>query len=158
MAKSPGSFKPGHQLWRNRKDPVKPLRFKTPDALREECIGYLDWCVENPFQEEKIFHFQGDTVKGKVDKLRMPTIDGMCVYLGIHRDTWYSYGKRPKFKPVVDWVSAVMYDYKLSGAAAGVLDSHLIGRHLGIADKHDYSSTDGTMSPPKVIKMVPKKA
>ena len=155
---NPGDFKPGHQLWRNRKDPCKPLRFKAPDDLRDACISYFEWCDANPYQEEKLFQYQGVVVKDSISKMRMPTSQGMCTHIGICVQTWYQYGKRPKYDKVIDWASAVMHDWKLTAAAAGMLDGALVGRHLGIADKHDHSSSDGTMTPPKVIKLVPKKA
>ena len=155
MAARP-KFATGNQLWRVRHDPVKPLRFKTPDELMSACIAYFVWVEEHPLQEEKVFQYQGEIVKANAAKMRMPTAEGLCVFLGIAKDTWYNYAKRKQFAEAVEYVNSIMMDTKLTGAAAGLLDAGLVKSHLGLAEKRDLISSDGTMSPPKVIKLIPK--
>lgn len=157
MAKKRGtSFAKGNQLWKLRNDPVKPLRFQAPNDLLDACIEYLNWLEKNPLIEEKAFAYQGEVTIARLNKMRMPTFEGLYVFLGIAKDTWHAYAKRKQYAPVVEHVTSIIRDTKLTGAAAGLLDSGLIIRDLGLAEKRDLSSTDGTMSPPKIIKLVPK--
>ena len=153
---NPGDFKKGHQLWRLRNDPVKPKKFPTPESLLEACKGYFQWLDDNPLPESRAFHHQGEITKTELDKMRMPTIEGLSVFIGMSKNSWYQYAKRPKYQHVTQWVDAVIWDWRITGAAAGVLDPALISRLLGLAEKRDLTSSDGTMAPPKVIKMVPK--
>lgn len=157
MAKKRGiSFANGNQLWKLRNDPVKPMRFQTPKDLLDACIEYLTWLESNPLIEEKAFAYQGEVTIARLNKMRMPTFEGLYVFLGIAQETWSNYRKRKQYAPVVEHVTSIIRDTKLTGAAAGLLDSGLIIRDLGLAEKRDLSSTDGTMSPPKIIKLVPK--
>lgn len=157
MAKKRGaSFASGNQLWRLRHNPVKPLRFKTPAELMNACIAYFAWLEENPLQEEKVFQYQGEIIKTDAAKMRMPTAEGLCVFLGIAKDTWYKYAKRAQFADAVEYVNSIMMDTKLTGAAAGLLDAGIVKAHLGLAEKRDLTSSDGSMSPPKIIKLIPK--
>jgi hypothetical protein len=151
-----GRFIPGNQLWRRQPRPNVPLRYKTAQDLYDACMEYFDWVEDNPLLEEKAFHYQGEIIKDSVAKKRMPTISGLIVFLGICNDTWYSYAKRPAHSKIVNWVNDVIYDWRLSGGAAGLFDPGIVTRILGLAEKRDMTSSDGTMSPPKVIKLVPK--
>jgi hypothetical protein len=41
----------------------------------------------------------------------------------------------------------VIYEQKFTGAAADLLNPNIIARDLGLADKQDHQSSDGTMTP-----------
>ena len=75
------------------------------------------------------------------------TISGMCLFLDICESTWKNYRDNEDFLQVVTAVEKTIYDQKFSGAAADMLNSNIIARDLGLKDKKDLSSDDGTMTP-----------
>lgn len=79
--------------------------------------------------------------------MRAMTIRGLCLYIGIARSTWQEYCKKDDFSAITTRVEDIIYSQKFEGAAADLLDSNIIARELGLKDKKDFSSEDGTMSP-----------
>lgn len=69
------------------------------------------------------------------------------MFLGIDRDTWSNYKKRDDFFGVTTRAESIIYEQKFTGAAADMLNPNIIARDLGLADRKDHSSTDGSMSP-----------
>lgn len=79
--------------------------------------------------------------------MRAMTIDGLCIFLDIDRTTWYAWRDVEDFSNIVTRVESVIRDQKFSGAAADLLNANIISRDLGLADKQDHTSSDGSMSP-----------
>jgi hypothetical protein len=56
-------------------------------------------------------------------------------------------------------VEDAIFRQKFEGASADLLNANIIARDLGLADKKDLSSTDGTMTPkPVTVNMTPEQA
>lgn len=66
--------------------------------------------------------------------MRAMTLEGLCVFLGINRETWYLYRKREDFIGVTKHVEEIIYHQKFAGAAAGLLDTRFIARELSMHD------------------------
>jgi hypothetical protein len=81
------------------------------------------------------------------------TIKGLCVFLDISYQNWTEYCARAAYSEVCEWAEAVIYQQKFTGAAAGLLNPAIIARDLGLADKSDHTSSDGTMSPQPAVVM-----
>lgn len=109
--------------------------------MRAKCFEYLQWCEDNPLYEEKLFAYQGEVTRARVDKMRMPTLGGMCVYLGISLETWCQY--RDRFPDVTREVDALVRDAKLAGAAAELLNPNIVARDLGLGEKTEISGPNG---------------
>jgi DNA-packaging protein gp3 len=112
--------------------------YAEPETLLAACAEYLDQCEEDPLQESKLVSFEGNSRLEEVPKMRVPTLMGLCLHLGIHRDTWGSWRRgdvRPELRSVVEQVEQHMWDKKFSGAAAGLLNPQIISRDLGLIDK-----------------------
>ena len=106
-----------------------------PEQLRNACYEYFEWVEENPLYEEKIFHSQGIITKDTITKMRAMTIGGLRIFLGICEQTWVNYKNNPDFLGVVKEVEEIIYNQKFTGAAADLLNSNIIARELGLADK-----------------------
>lgn len=148
--KSPqnGRFVSGNQYWRARKSHGAPLTFETADDLWQKCVEYFEWVEAHPLFEAQAFAYQGSVKVKNLPKMRAMTLGGLCLYLGIHHRTWYSQKDRGSdFEDVMDMAYEIIRAQKFEGAAAGLLNSNIIARDLGLASKHDLSSLDGTMSP-----------
>lgn len=139
----------GNKFWEIRKTSGRNPIFSSTEQMWEDCVGYFEWVEANPLMESKPFAFQGAGWLEEVPKMRAMTINGLCVYLGISIETWREYRGKEDFSGVVSQVEQIIYDQKFTGAAADLLNSNIIARELGLADKKDHQSSDGSMSPAK---------
>lgn len=145
-------------LWRMHTPELPPAESTNrpytyqPDELWELCCKYFEWLQANPIQEEKVFQYQGEIIRGDEAKMRPPTQRGLCAFLGVTARTWQMWREstQPGIREVVERVEDIMYDWKLTGAAAGVLNATIITRDLGLREGMDHSSADGSMTPMQV--------
>ncbi len=113
-------------------------RYETPEKLLLAVCGYFQWVEQNPLLEGKMAFYEGNGTEYEVPHMRALTKDGLCLYLGIHRDTWGSWRRgddRKVLQPVVEWAEQYMYDQKFAGGAAGLLNPALVARDLGLVDR-----------------------
>lgn len=141
------TFQVGNRFWEARSSHGRNPIYADPEELWSSCVEYFEWVEANPLYEEKIFQFQGAIVRDTVAKMRAMTIEGLCLFLGIDRDTWTNYKKRDDFFGVTTRAESIIYEQKFTGAAADLLNPNIIARDLGLADKKDHTSSDGSMSP-----------
>ncbi len=119
--------------------------FDTPEDLLSSCEEYLAWNEANPIMEAKPFHYMGAIIMADIPKPRAPSIVSLCSFLGIHRHTWQNYRKSEEFDVVCDEIEGRMYSFKFENAAAGLLNSTMIIRDLGLVEKSEVNST-GTVT------------
>lgn len=139
----------GNQFWKARTKHGRDKLFEDPEKLGEACAEYFQWVEDNPLWEHRPFHYQGDVKLESVPKMRAMTISGLCLFLDITTETWYQWRKKNDFSDICSQAETIIYNQKLSGAAADMLNASIIARELGLADKSDHTSSDGTMSPAK---------
>jgi len=132
-------FQPGNQLWKKCLYPGRKPAFSSPEQLWSECCGYFQWVEDNPLWEDRVAQYQGEPVSLPVCKMRAMTIDGLCVYLNITKETWRDYRSKPVFSDVVSKVDDIIREQKLTGAAADLLNANIIARDLGLRDVKDVS-------------------
>ena len=138
-------FQKGNKFWLARSSHGRNPIFSDPEQLRNACYEYFEWVEENPLLEEKIFHSQGMITKDTVTKMRAMTISGLCLFLDICENTWTNYKKQPDFLSITLEVEKVIYNQKFAGASADLLNSNIIARELGLADKqqNEHTGVDG---------------
>ena len=138
-------FKKGNKFWLARSSHGRKPIFSNPEQLRNACYEYFQWVEDNPLYEEKIFHSQGIITKDTITKMRAMTIGGLRIFLGICEQTWVNYKNNPDFLGVVKEVEEIIYNQKFTGAAADLLNSNIIARELGLADKqqNEHTGVDG---------------
>lgn len=125
--------------------------FETAEDLMSACEEYLAWNEANPLIEEKPFCFQGQIIMAELQKPRAPSIVALCTHLGISRFTWHNYRVSEEFDLVCEEVEARMRTFKFERAVAGLMNSTLIARDLGLVDKQEVKhSSDGTMMPTQI--------
>lgn len=139
----------GNKFWEARTKHGRDKLFGSPELLWEACCEYFQWVEENPLLEENLFAFQGSVTRADATKMRAMTIQGLCLFLGINISTWHDWRKDKDFSIVVSQADFVIYQQKLTGAAAGLLNANIIARELGLKDSTDnnHTSQDGSMSP-----------
>lgn len=141
----------GNRFWEIRTKHGRDRIFESGEVLWDACCEYFQWVEDNPLWESKLFSYQGDLTEGSIPKMRAMTIDGLCLFLGIARSTWYEWATVKDFSDIVMRAESVMRSQKFAGAAADLLNANIIARDLGLADKQDHQSSDGTMSPTKIL-------
>ena len=147
-----GRFAPGNRFWEARSSHGPKPKFDNPDDLWDACVEYFDWVEETPLLEDKLVTFQGMATHEPVAKMRAMTISGLCLFLDVSRSTWDEWRtSRPDLSYIMKRAEAVIYEQKFTGAAADLLNPNIIARDLGLADKTDHTSSDGTMSPKPAI-------
>jgi len=137
-------FQQGNQLWkvalRNRN---RMGRFPTAETVLEMFCEYMAWCEDNALQEARLVTYEGESSLEEVPKKRAMTLAGLCAFMGIHRDTWGAWRRgdqRPGFKVVVEWCEQMMWDDKFVAAGAGLLNTNLIARELGLVDRQQVDN------------------
>lgn len=145
----------GNRFWEARSSHGRKPIFASPDELWDACCQYFQWVDDNPLMAAETVKFQGQATITEVPKMRAMTISGMCLFLDISKDCWADYRKRQDFIPVTTRAEEIIYNQKFSGAAADMLNANIIARDLGLKEKTDLSSDDGSMSPkPTTIELV----
>lgn len=139
----------GNKFWLARSKHGRHKLFESPDLLWEACCEYFQWVEDNPLWEEKAAQFQGSPVYMELPKMRAMTIGGICLFLDIDETTWREWRKDKDFSPIVAKADAVIYQQKLTGAAADLLNPNIIARELGLKETsaHEHTSPDGSMTP-----------
>ena len=144
-----------NRFWEARSSHGRKPKFSSPDVLHAACMEYFEWVEENPLYEAKAFAYQGQVTVEYLPKMRAMTIAGLCLFLNIDKSTWENYRSNPDFFRVCQEVESGIYQQKFTGASADLLNASIIARDLGLADKQDLTSSDGSMSPPKIITLCP---
>jgi len=142
-----GHFAPGNRLWSTRKTWGPEPIFAGPDDLWPRCVEYFDWLDENPILQQKEVSGKGVVT---VRKNHPPTIEGLCVHLGIGERTWrYWRERRSDLLPVITRVDQMIRGDQIVGGLTDQYNPNLTARITGLTDKieNDHKSSDGTMSP-----------
>lgn len=138
----------------------RPPKFSTPEQLWESCQEYFKWVADHPFQEQNAAAFKGDITKYNLTKQRPMTIGCLCLFLDFDYVTWldYSKNKGEAFSKVCQAAEQTIREQKFMGAASGFFNHAIIARDLGLVDKKDLTSSDGSMTPKVASGMTPKEA
>lgn len=139
----------GNQFWKARAKHGRDKIFSSSEMLWDACVEYFQWVEDNPIVEEKVFHASGIVTRADVSNMRPMTIGGLCLFLGITKETWCQYRNNKDFSDIIKIVDETIYQQKFAGATAGLMNPNIIARDLGLSDKQDidHSSSDGSMSP-----------
>jgi len=133
-------FQLGNKAWKSRNSHGRKLIFKNSDELWDACVEYFEWVEANPL---KATFYKGRVFDKPVEIIRPMTEKGLCVFLGINRNTLSEYKLRQGFIGVTTRVCDVIYINKFEGAATGLFESNIIARDLGLAEKQEIKQEFG---------------
>ena len=143
-----GKFKPGNKFWLARSSHGPNPKFSNPEQLWDACCEYFEWVEANPLYEDKIGFYEGSASHEPVEKMRAMTLSGLCFFLRVSCECWAKWRKeRPDLVGVIQEAEQVIRDQKFSGAAAGLLNSNIIARDLGLTDKSAMQTLDKDGAP-----------
>ena len=151
-----GRFAPANRFWEARSSCGPNPKFDGPEKLWAACQEYFSWVAENPLTEAKAFSYEGQITIAHLPKMRAMTIQGLCLFLDIHKTTWEEWRKsRPDLSSVISRVDEIIFQQKFEGAAADLLNQNIIARDLGLADRKELSNPDGSLAPQVVVYQLP---
>lgn len=137
----------GAQLWKLANFKHPPVHFpKGAEQLKAAAAEYFQWCVDNPLVEGQLVAYKGTGSVVNVPKLRAFTYSGLCLFLGIHKQTWVNWrtgASRPELQEACEWIDNIMNEQKFTAGAAGLLNAGIISRDLGLADKTEITGLNG---------------
>ena len=120
------AFKQGNTYWKLAKGFTPGTEKKyAPDELWVKAVEYFKWVEDN--------------------KMRAMTITEFCVFAGITSQTFFNYEKEQAYFDITARIRDIIYSQKFTGAAAGLLESNIIARELGLADKQEIKQ-DSTIT------------
>jgi hypothetical protein len=129
----------------------RPRSYETPEDFWAKFVEYKEWIDANPVAITESKTRYGDDYENKEKFVpRAMTVTGFCVFAGIRRSTYYEYANQDGFTDICASIESVMFDQKFVGASSGLLNHSIIARELGLADKKDHTSSDGSMTPATV--------
>lgn len=139
-----------NEFWKARSKHGRDKIFSTLDILWDAACEYFQWVKDNPL--EKAIIYQGEISKKPESLMRAMTIEGLCIFLDVETKTFYNYCDKDNesykdFLHITTRIREIIRTQKFEGASAGLLNANIIARDLGLVDKKDLSSEDGTMSP-----------
>ena len=145
---STGRFTTGNRWWQARSSHGRNPKFETAEMLEDACLQYFEWNENNPLYKDQLVTFQGSASHEPVAQMRAMTLHGLCMFIGISRQMWNEWRTvRPDFVDVIAKVEDAIFRQKFEGASADLLNANIIARELGLADKKDVTSSDGSMTP-----------
>ena len=138
----------GNRFWEARSSHGRNPIFADPEQLWDAACQYFQWVEDNPLLEMKPFAYQGVVIQEPVPKMRAMTIDGLCIFLDITRQTFDNYCGREGFFDIMTRIQSVIRSQKFAGAAADLLNPNIIARDLGLIDKIGRASCRERVSSP----------
>lgn len=143
-----GRFTSGNRWWEARSSHGRNPKFESAADLEDACLQYFEWNEANPLFKDQLVTFQGQATHEPVAQMRAMTQIGLCQFIDIDMSTWEEWRKtRSDLSRVIEWAEKTIYRQKFEGASADLLNANIISRDLGLTDKRDFSSVDGTMTP-----------
>lgn len=136
-----------NEFWKLRKDMTEDGRKLSVAQVVEKAQEYIDFCIENPLKEEVVVSKGINVNKGvnewvteystPLKKMRAMTLKGLYHWLDVDATTWAEWREDKKYSHIISRIENLIYTYKFEGAAAGLLDSRIISRDLGLVEKRE---------------------
>ncbi len=123
----------GNQYWKTRNSHGKEKIFDNPETLWNLALDYFDWCIENPLCKLVYFRHRGEMIEVETEVLRPFSVTGLCIHLGISRQTFLNYSKKEVYRDyfeVCELIRDVIFDYNLSGALVRLIKPCVVAREL----------------------------
>lgn len=160
----PGDKRIGNKSWMFRSKHGRDRLFDSPQMLWDAACEYFKWCESNPLYEYKAFAYKGKIITKRMPKMRAMTLSQLCFYLHCS-DSYFREFKSNlnldnqidnDFLTVIREIEQIIYNQKFQGAAADLLNSNIIARELGLADRQELTGKDGTPLETKTVIILPQ--
>lgn len=117
----------------------------TPEQVFDLAVKYFAWAEQNAIKAAETAAFQGVVTENLVHKVRVFTVNGLCLYCNFTNALLGSWRKSPGFSEVMEFVDGVIHEQKYQLAASGLVNAGFVGKDLGI-DKPATVNIDNSNS------------
>ena len=130
----------GHKMWGN---PIKPKSYE-PNEFWSEACKYFKWCDKTPWLKNEAIK-SGDRA-GEIVQIptqRPYSIEGLCIYLDIHYQTFLNYESKVGYETYFDICShirKIIDNQHFEGGMVGAFNANIVTRKLGLADKQEVDN------------------
>ena len=131
----------GNKFWKLRAKHGRNKIFESPSVFLESAYEYFESCDNNPwFKNEAIKSGERAGEIIPIPTQRPYTIEALCIFLQIDRQTFLNYENNEKYKDffeVFTHVRGIIENNQFEGATVGVYNANIIARKLGLTDKQE---------------------
>lgn len=118
----------------------KPRHIESPEQLWEFFLMYKQWILDNPIQKEDYVGKDGNKVYRELERpMTWERFDSLLFEKGIIQSVRdYRYNRDNRYEdyvPIIVRIDQIIRTSKFEGASAGIFNSNIIARDLGLADK-----------------------
>ena len=115
----------------------KPLKYKTPEDMKEAIDGYLKNC---PDMRVRYFKCKDDVIEKEVP---CPTITGLALHLGFEsRQSFYDYEKRPSYSYIIKRARTfIEKEYEMMLQQGNTVGAIFALKNMGWTDKTETEIT-----------------
>mgnify|MGYP000400265125 CR=1 FL=1 len=125
-----------NKFWQLREKHGRDQIYSDPKELLDECYKYFKYCDENPWNKMDAIRSGKNVGEPIAIPTQRPyTLAGMCVYLGIVKQTWHNMKEKKDFIDVITHVEEVIETNQLEGATVGVYNHNIVARLLGLKER-----------------------
>lgn len=122
---------------------ARPIEYNEEFVI-EKAMEYIASCEDEWVQVVSAETKDATMFKERL-KVKMPTMEGLALYLGIHRDTLYDWAKKyPQFSDVLEHLRAKQADRLINNGLSGdynpTIAKVLLTKH-GYTDKQEIDHT-----------------
>lgn len=122
---------------------------KYDDSIVEKAREYLEACEDEEYERVKTEGDKSTSYELSV-KVKIPTIEGLSLYLKVRRSTVYEWiEKYEEFSDIVDEIMAVQAQRLLENGLSGIYNSKIaqimLSKHGYIERKEEDVHTDGKL-------------
>jgi len=145
-----GDKRKGNQFWKkiDPEDLGRNPKYKEPIELWEDAEKYFKECDSRPLLSREYTESQKGTFNKTTEHAIPYTWEGLYVFLSICNLKHYK--EKEAFSPIIEHIGNVIRNQKFVGAAAGLFNSNIIARDLGLTDKKDVTSDGKGLEPPQI--------
>lgn len=130
----PSDKRLGNMWWKARSTHGRTPKYTDPRDLESAIDQYYEHVVSTPIWSSKAMVEDKVIRDVPVSHMRIMTIEGCARYCGISYETWTQYKKKEGFSDVIKEAEQVIREYKLGGAASGLLNANIIARDIQLRD------------------------
>lgn len=132
--------------------PKKGRPTKYSADILKKTAKYLAGCQDEYFDYHKTQGAKSDTYERKV-KVKLPTVEGLALYLNVHRDTIQEWGRQhPPFSVALAELKAMQHERLIAGGLSGdynpMITKLVLSANHGMKERTDTTTDDKPLPQP----------
>lgn len=133
----------GNKFWKLQSKHGRDTLFHSPDKLVNAAQEYFEWCDKHPLYRQEAVKSGSECGRIIDIPIRRPySLSGLCTYLQCSQSYFYQYKKKcnEEFREAIETVENIIETQQFEGAVAGIFNTSIIARKLGLREQTDITS------------------